>query len=336
MDSESRKYTAFSIFGEHYELFRMPFGLSNAPKTFQRAMNRLLGHLECVKIFIDDVLIHSENIENHRRHVTQVLEILKANNVSINFDKSRFFKTQVCYLGHFIDKDGSRADVSRLVPFHKLISNIKKKLQRLLGVLNWYRLYIPNLSVKILDFTDKLKKDINFKWTSEDTMKFSKIYDEIKQQILLYFPDPNKPFELETDASDRGLGAILKQEHNMVGIYSVKFNQSELNYSIVEKEMLAIAKSLLHFKNIIFNSKVIVKTDNRDIIHLGPLSKRVERWKAIFEEFQIEMKYIQGKNNYSADTLSRIYFFNQKRLVMQVKVAKSYSKSTVQLRNINN
>ncbi|KAG0418505.1 Retrovirus-related Pol polyprotein from transposon gypsy [Dictyocoela roeselum] len=106
----------------------MPFGLSNAPRTFQRAMNNLLGHLEFVKIFIDDVLIHSENSETHGSHLKQVLEILKENNVSINFEKSRFFKKQVSYLGHIIDKDGSRADVSRLVPLNKLIPNNKKKI----------------------------------------------------------------------------------------------------------------------------------------------------------------------------------------------------------------
>ncbi|KAG0436691.1 Retrovirus-related Pol polyprotein from transposon 17.6 [Dictyocoela muelleri] len=90
MDPQSRKYTSFSIFGEHYEYLRMPFGLSNAPRTFQRAMNHLIGEYDFVKIFLDDILIHSRDFESHTKYLTTILKIFKNNNVAINFDKSRF------------------------------------------------------------------------------------------------------------------------------------------------------------------------------------------------------------------------------------------------------
>ncbi|KAG0420474.1 Transposon Tf2-6 polyprotein [Dictyocoela roeselum] len=310
MDPQSRKYTSFSIFGEHYEFLRMPFGLTNAPRTFQRAMNHLLGEYDFVKIFLDDILIHSRDFESHTKHLAITLKILKTNNVAINFDKTRFFKQKVTYLGHIIDKHGSRADISRLVPIEKLIPRTKRQLQRLLGVLNWYRPYLPNLSMKIIKLTDKLKGNSNFKWDADDDRILNNIYNDIKRQVIIYFPDISKPFELESDASDRGMGSILRQENKIVGIFSAKFNKTEENYSVVEKETWAIVKSLLHFKNIIFNSRIIVKTDNKDLMHIGSMSKRLERWKIILEEFQIEMQYIEGKHNSTADTLSRIYLIN--------------------------
>lgn len=136
MDNYNRKYTRFSIFGEHYEFLRMPLGLKNAPRTFQKAMNCLLGHFDFVKIFLDDILIHSPNYNEHVKHLTEILLTLKGNNIAINFDKSRFLQNQVVYSGHIVDKNGTRPDVSRPIPFEKLVPNTKKKLQRLLGILN--------------------------------------------------------------------------------------------------------------------------------------------------------------------------------------------------------
>ncbi|KAG0435920.1 Transposon Tf2-6 polyprotein, partial [Dictyocoela muelleri] len=313
MAEESRKYTAFSIFGEHYEFLRMPFGLTNAPRTFQKAMNKMLGDFEFVKIFLDDILIHSPDAETHENHLIQVLSKLKESNVSINFDKSRFFKTEVVYLGHKIDKNGTRADTSRLLPFEKIIPKTKKQLQRLIGLLNWYRPYIKNLSNKILKLTDKLRGNKAFEWKNEDTDNLKKIYEEIKEQTLLHYPDIKKPFTIETDASERAMGAILKQNNNIVGIYSYKFNKSEEKYTVVEKETFAIAKALIHFKNIIFNSKVIVKTDNKDLITTGPLTKRTERWKSILQEFNITLEHIKGKNNKYADAISRIFTIGRRK-----------------------
>ncbi|KAG0439306.1 Transposon Tf2-9 polyprotein [Dictyocoela muelleri] len=316
MEENSRKYTSFSIYGEHYEFLRMPFGLKNAPRTFQKAMIRLLGHLDFVKIFIDDILIHSPNYETHGKHITEVLNTLRANNISINFDKSRFFQEQVIYLGHIVDKKGTRPDISRLIPFEKLIPSTKKKLQRLLGILNWYRPYIHNLSHKTIELTEKLKDGKKFKWQEKDTEILREIYQEIKRQTLLHFPDMNKPFILESDASDRGIGAVLKQENTIVGLYSAKFNKSEENYSVVEKETLAIVKAVLHFKTIIFNSKIIVKTDNWDLLSIGPLTKRMERWKVILEEFDINIEYLKGANNKFADTFSRLCVLDEPKQII--------------------
>ncbi|KAG0437728.1 Retrovirus-related Pol polyprotein from transposon gypsy [Dictyocoela muelleri] len=104
----------------------MPFGLTNAPRTFQRVMNHLIGNFEYVKIFLDDILIHSKDDELHARHLNKIMDILRSNNVAIFFEKSRFFKNKVTYLYHVIDKDGSRREIFRLPPFEKLVPKTEK------------------------------------------------------------------------------------------------------------------------------------------------------------------------------------------------------------------
>ncbi|KAG0439688.1 Retrovirus-related Pol polyprotein from transposon [Dictyocoela muelleri] len=162
-----------------------------------------------------------------------------------------------------------------------------------------------------MKLTDKLKNKTYFKWKVEDDNILNTVYKEIQEQHILHYPDISKPYVLESDASERAMESILKQENQIVRIYRTKFNKTEENYSVVEKENLAIVKSLLHFKNIIFNSKIIVKTDNKDLIHIGPISKRLERRKLNFEEYQNEIEYIMGKESASADTLFRLYLINQ-------------------------
>lgn len=136
MKPESRKYTTFSIFGEHSEFIRMPFGLSNALITFQRSMNFPLGQYEYVKIFLEDILVHFKDIKSQENFSKSVFKIIISKKISINFDKSRFFKTKVSYLGNFIDKNGTRTNISRLLNFHKLIPRKRKQLPIIIGVLN--------------------------------------------------------------------------------------------------------------------------------------------------------------------------------------------------------
>ncbi|MGL5707545.1 MAG: reverse transcriptase domain-containing protein [Aeromonas sp.] len=299
--------TAFTIAGENYEFLRMPFGLTNAPKTFQRAMNNLLSAFTFVKVFLDDILIHSENVESHYEHIKTVLEILRKSNISINIEKSKFLQTTVTYLGNIISSEGIKPDISRVSAMQAFIPKNKKGLQRLLGFINWFRPYIQNISNKLITITNKLKDNTKFIWEKEDQTIVEAVFEKIKQQILLTYPDMNKPFVLETDASEFAMGAVLKQGVNIIGFYSAKYNKSECNYTIVEKETLAILKALEKFKPIIFNNEVTIKTDNMNIVHTSSASKRIQRWKLQLEEFNYKIVHISGQENSIADAFSRLF-----------------------------
>lgn len=308
MKKEDIAKTAFVILGDQYEYLRMPFGLSNAPRTFQCAMKRLFGGFSFVKVFLDDLLIHSKTLEDHKNHLKIIFEILQSNNIKINFNKSNFVCEEVTYLGNIINAEGIRADTQRLkkLKAEDFKPRSLKDVQRILGLLNWYRPYVINLSTKINALTNKLKKEVWKQWSENDNKILAEIISDINQSIILKHPDPLNTFYLYTDASQNGISGVLKQSKGIVGIFSKKLTQSELNYSIVEKECYAIVQSVMYFKTLIYNAKIIIYTDNRNLTFNKEFtSSRWQRWKMILEEYQYELKHIQGKENLIADYFSR-------------------------------
>lgn len=256
--------TGFVMLNEHYEFINMPLGLANAPKTFQRIMQSLLGHLDFIKIYLDDVLIFSESYECHQIHVKETLEIIRNFGLKINLAKCNFNKTEVCFLGRTISHQKITLNTDMLDK--KVFSRspqTKRQLQALLGSINWARPFIPNLSDKILKLTNKLR-DKKITWDKEDAA----ILEGIKQDILkndgLFHANLNKDFDLYTDASKTGIGGILKQNDKAVAIFSKKLTQSEQNYSVSEKETFAIVKSMFYFRDFIIGSHVNIFTDNQN------------------------------------------------------------------------
>ncbi|KAG0436062.1 Transposon Tf2-9 polyprotein [Dictyocoela muelleri] len=315
IENDSIKYTAFSINNQKYEFRRMPFGLSNAPSTFQLAMEKIFGTLSYVKVYLDDILIHSETLNDHYQHLKSVFKMLHENSLSINFDKSEFFRNEVKFLGHIVSENGIKPCIDRIEPLKKITPKNKRHIQRILGIINWYRNFIKDASKKTLFLTKKLSKETNFSWNNQDQYELNEIMREIESQALLKYPDPNSAFKLETDASKEITGGVLSQTGKPIGFYSYKLSKTELNYSITEKETLALLKALFHFKPIFFNSKVIVYTDNKNIIPDKPLPNREERWKILLQEFDLEIKHIEGKENFIADSLSRINFISENSLI---------------------
>lgn len=163
--------TAFVVPLGLYEILRMPFGLCDTPRTFQRTMNKILGHLPLVRVFLDDVLVFGHNEDMHKAHLYQVFSHLEAANATLNVEKCKFFQPEVDYLGHIVNSTG-------IWPADRGISSLKaikcpttpREVRKLLGLINWFRPYLPNLSTRIGSINDKLKK-IRKKiiWTTEDT-----------------------------------------------------------------------------------------------------------------------------------------------------------------------
>ena len=300
--------TAFGILGEKYEFCKMPFGLKNAPFYFQRAMKNVLKTLEFVNIFIDDILIFSKNHNDHVKHINIVLDKLVENNVIINYKKSEFFKQELTYLGHVINREGIKPQLDQIEKLNNVKTpKTKKHVMKLIGLIQWFRPYIKNLSQKIIQITSKLQKDIKFCWSSSDTETINDIVYELKNQPILFYPNLNQTFVIHTDASETACGAILSQEKGVVRIYSHKFNSVELNYTIVEKEFLAVILALRHFRNIILGTKIIIKTDNKNIVNYhGAKYNRIKRWKDELIEFNPELEHISEKENVGADALSRL------------------------------
>ena len=309
IQQESQKYTAFSTPTGHYEFKRVPFGLVNAPRWFQRIMSDILSVLEYIRVFLDDILIFSPDEEMHAKHVQEVLSRLKFNHIAINFEKSHFFEPQVKFLGHIINEHGLKPDLGSVEEFRKKTApKTRKQLLSVIGYINWFRPYLINLSQRMKPITDKTKNNIKFRWTKEDQEIIDKLMDEIQNPISLSNPNLNDGFSLYTDASDLGIGAVLVQNGHLIGVFSSKLTSAQENYTVSEKEFLAVIESLKHFNHFIYGSKIEIFTDHiNNTFDSTVNNNRIQRWKILLSDYDYELKYYTGKENRAADFLSRCY-----------------------------
>ena len=217
---EDRKFTGFTLLNRSFTFNRMPFGLCNSPRTFQAAMMRLFKDKKCVNVYLDDILVHSKEGEDHIAHLKTVLGTLHENGASINFEKSTFGKSQVTYLGNTISEEGIRPDINLTDKLENVKPISKRDGQKVLGLIQWFRPYLKDCSYNTLFLTAKLKDNAKNKWIQEDAKQLSEIIQQINARTLFNYPDFNKQFELYYDASQYALGAVLKQCDNLIGYYS--------------------------------------------------------------------------------------------------------------------
>lgn len=315
MSEESIKYSSFVIPSGQYEYLRLPFGLTNAPRQFQRIMLKIFKDIPYVKVFLDDILIFSSSEEEHYNHIQETLFILAKNNVAIQTEKCSLFMNELTYLGIKLNSQGYKADLSSLEKITNLpIPRTRKQVERILGHINWFRPFLPDLSTQLTSITNKLKKEIPFQWTASDTEKVKEIFDKLKENITLQAPSFEKDFYLETDASQTGLGGVLYQTHGIIGLYSKKFSLSQKNYTVSEKECLAVIESIKHWQKIIYGNKIIIKTDHANLLKQPPIeNSRIQRWKLLLEEFDYEIVHKKGADNCIADGLSRLHKLETKK-----------------------
>ncbi|KAF9760669.1 Transposon Tf2-6 polyprotein [Nosema granulosis] len=315
LDKESRDITSFTMLGQQYRYKRVPFGIKSGPKLFQRTINIILSGIENCSVYIDDIIIYGKDETEHNETLLKVLDRLGKYNVKINFDKSKFLTRKIEILGNVIENGTIKIDTESI---DKLLnSNFKKEskkdIQKIIGTITWYRNFIPDVSRKILSLTRLLRNDTMEKWGEEQERALNNIKEEIKTKAQLSLPDFNKKFRLQCDASEEGMGAVLFQDHGVISYYSKKFNSIEKNYTIVEKEMFAMLKALQFYRTLIQGYAIEIETDSRNCIFENKtISKRTERWKLMFNEFDLTIKNIKGTDNNIADKLSRCFLINEK------------------------
>lgn len=204
-----------------YQFKCMPFGLTNALATQQRLVDILFYGPEfehMVFVYIDDIIIVSPTFDKHISLLKRVLNKLKMANLTINFEKSQFFRKELKYLGYIVDCNGLHADPIKTVAIlnYKTPSN-RKEVRRFLGTASWYRRFVPNfssLAAPLNKLTSQGKKAPPFEWTTDAENSFKKLKECLVVAPVLSCPDYSLPFEVQTDASDFGIGAVLTQKFN--------------------------------------------------------------------------------------------------------------------------
>ena len=306
VEENSQKYTAFVLDGQVYEFARMPFGLTNAPRTFQRAINEVVRGVKNTAVFMDDIVVYSSTMEEHADNLKALLETLHSKNISINFEKCSFAKTEIRYLGLVVNQLGVKPDEKRLYEFKWKIPRTRKQLEKLLGLINWFRPFIKNLSERICSLTDRLRSNKFTKLTDEEVTAIKEIFEEISSGRILSFPNETDDYQLETDASENSIGGVLLQGTTIIGFFSKKLTDAERRYPIQEKEALAVIKALEYFRKFIFNSKVTIYCDNQNLFYdKENLRQKTQRWKLVLAEYNIEFRRIAGVRNCCADFISR-------------------------------
>ena len=301
-----------------YEFNFMPFGLKNAAATFQRFMDKIFRNVDCVFVYLDDILVFSEDQEQHKKHLDKVFSILDENNLKISLVKCIFDVPELDFLGYKVSFDG-------LLPTENKVNELKsfpypkdsKSLRRFLGMIGFYRKLIPNYANIILPLSERMRLSPkhSFELSEKEKQSFDDVVKRLSDITALAHPHADvKEYQLVTDSSQYAVGAALHQVINgepvPVGFFSKKISQAQTRYSTFDRELLAAYLAVIHFRHLIEGRYVMLLTDHKPLCgafhSLTPAkSDRQQRHLSLLTEFIAEINHIKGDQNIVADCMSR-------------------------------
>lgn len=318
VDKKDRPKTAFSTDKGHFEFIRMPFGLKNAPATFQRAMNILLSNLigKCCLVYMDDIIVFGASLQQHLDNLNKVLSKLEEANFKIQLDKCEFLKKECEFLGHIVTEEGIKPNPNKIEKvLNWPLPKTQKEIKGFLGLVGYYRRFIKDFAQLTKPMTKCLKKGAIIIQDEKFKQCFKDCQTILTTDPILRYPDFNKQFILETDASDYALGAVLSQKfednkEHPIAYASRTLNDTEVNWSATEKELAAIVWAVKHFRPYIYGTRPILRTDHKALLWLRQkkdLNKKLLNMKLALEEYEFgALEYKKGKLNQNADALSRL------------------------------
>ena len=338
---ECRPYTAFTTPWGLYEWVRIPFGLSGAPGAFQEFMEETLAELrdEICLPYLDDVLVYSKTFDEHLQDVKTVLRRLRSKGIKLKPGKCKLFQKEVRFLGQLISEKGQRmdpADIQAVLNLKSVEPKSVKEVRHLLGLLGYYRKYIPDFSrkarplydlLKIPTSDDRPKKYKKTKggqrkpgesilWNNVHQQALEELIEVLTSSTVMMFPDFNRPFVLHTDASLEGLGAILYQKQPdgrlaVIAYGSRTLSPAEQKYHSTKLEFLALKWAVTErFRDYLYYAPSFdVYTDNNPLTYVkssARLDATRQRWVAELADYKFEIHYKPGATNQAADALSRM------------------------------
>lgn len=315
-DEDVAKTAIITPFGL-FEFVRMPFGLRNAAQTFQRFIDQVCRGLDFVYVYLDDILVASRDKTEHLQHLTALFERLSQHGVTINLNKCSFGQREVDFLGHRLSPAGIQPLLDKqqeIIDFHEPAS--LKQLRRFVGLVNFYRRFIPQCASLMQPLTDLLRgKPKTFTFTEDARIAFKKLKDAINCIVSLTHYRPDAPLSLFTDASQEAVGAVLQQYAQgswvPLAFFSKRLQPAETRYSTFGRELLAIYLGIRHFQHILEGRSFTVFTDHKPLVHslkalAGKYSPREARHLDFISQFTADIRHVSGTNNPVADALSRV------------------------------
>ena len=314
---DDRAKTAFRTRFGHFEFTVMPFGLTNAPATFMKMMNRIFADVydQFVIIYLDDILVFSNTMDDHISHLNTVLTRLRDHTLFAKLSKCSFLADSVDFCGFEVSAKGLQIHPNRITA----ITSTKPprnptEVLAFLGSANFFRDFIPDFSKITQPLTDLLKKGVAWSWTTTEQEAFVTLLTAFTSAPILHHFDSALPTVVTTDASQFAIGGWLGQTHpdNILypcAYWSRKLSSAERNYPVHERELLALVEFTKRFRHFVAGNPFTARLDHRSIEHIFTqphLSGRQIRWLNHLQELQPQIEYLPGKTNTLADWLSRM------------------------------
>jgi hypothetical protein len=303
--------TAFATTSGLYEFLVMPFGLCNAPQTFQRLMHQVLRGCEPFSaVYLDDIIIFSRSFQEHLDHIKAILNRIREFGLSLKLSKCRFGSTSAVFLGHRIEN-------GKLLPLPEKIKHIlqvatpanQDEVRAFLGLASYYRKFVRDFARRAEPLNQLLRSDTPFVWTDSTDAAFKDLKEALTSTPVLAQPDFGRTFQLYTDASNTALGAVLEQDGHPICYASRSLNQNERNYSATERECLAVLWAIAKFRKYLLGRRFTVFTDHHSLkwlLSTTNLSGRLARWSLTLQEYNMDIQHRPGRSHSNADALSRL------------------------------
>ncbi|XP_061727739.1 uncharacterized protein K02A2.6-like [Cydia pomonella] len=317
---ESQNLTCINTHRGLFKYTRLIFGLSSAPAIFQRAMDELLAGMEGVLCLLDDVLVTGRDDQEHVARLVSVLQRLQDAGLTLQKEKCEFFKSEVSYLGYVINKDGLKKSADKVKAIvNAPVPDSVNQLQSFLGLVNYYRNFVPSASSILSPLYDLLKKGVKWTWTTVHEEAFNKIKTCLASDQVLAHYNPEAQLVLTADASPHGLGCILSLidsdgQERPISYASRTLNAAEKRYSQIQKEATALVFAVRRFHQYLYgrSKPFILRTDHKPLISIfGPhrgipevSANRLQRYAIFLSSYNYKIEFVRSADN-SADYLSR-------------------------------
>lgn len=309
--------TPFGLF----EFGRMPFGLCNAAQSFQRFMHEVLTGFDFVFLYLDDILIASEDETQHEQHLRALFQRLRTYGLCVNTEKCQFGKEEIIFLGHTVTAHGIKPTQEKVKAIREFeLPKVAKKLKSFIAMINFYRRFLPHAveaqqKLQALIIGNRKNDNTPVAWTPDTLDAFKNCKKQLAEAALLAHPKPGAELALFVDASDFAVGAALNQkinnEYQPLAFYSKKLTDTQRNYSTYDRELTAIFQAVKHFRHMLEARQFIIYTDHKPITFAfrqkaEKTSPRQIRQLDLIAQFTSDIRHVAGSANVVADSLSRI------------------------------
>ena len=316
MEEGSREKTAFYT---HLGLFQwkvMPFGLCNAPATFERLMETVLGDIQWTKVlvYLDDIVAFGKTFEEAYKNLEDVFLRMRRAHLTLKGSKCALFRHKVEYLGHIVSRDGVQPTDSKIEAIrHWAVPSNLTDVRAFLGITSYYRTYIQNYSEIAEPLTRLTKKDTPFAWGSQQKNAFDILRKALCSQPILAYPKRGGRFWLDTDASDYAIGAVLSQEQDgelrVIAYASKTLGPTQKHYCATKKELLAVVYFTRHFRHYLMGDIFNIRTDHASLqwlMSFRQTDNMQQRWLQCMQNYTFDLHHRDGKKHLNADSMSRM------------------------------